>query len=103
VFGTTELERLRVQKQALILESSLNRQALSTEYRELRMAVTHLRNAALAPRRLVPLLALLAPLVGFGLVRGIRHPVSLFSRLVSAAKWIGPLYSLWRGFSAARK
>jgi hypothetical protein len=94
---------LRAQKQALLLESSLNRHALLAESQELRSAAAWISNAAHAPRRFVPLLAVLAPLAGVLVVRSLRRPESLFNRLSSAAKWIGPIYSLWRGYSAARK
>jgi hypothetical protein len=103
VFGRQELEKLRTQKQALLLESALNRHALQAEWQELRSAAAWMSDAARAPSRFVPLLAVLAPLAGFLVVRSLRRPESLFTRLVSAAKWIGPIYSLWRGYSAARK
>jgi hypothetical protein len=103
VFGRQELEQIRLQKQALLLESSLNRHALQAEWRELRSAAAWVSNVTQAPRRFTPLLAILAPLAGFLLVRSLRRPESLFNRLASAAKWIGPLYSLWRGYAASRK
>jgi len=83
-----------LQKQALLLESALNRHALQSEFRQL-------RNAVRAPRQFAPLLVVLAPLAGFLLVRTVRRPDSWFKRLAAVAKWIGPLYSLWRTFSAA--
>jgi hypothetical protein len=90
-------------KQALVLESSLNRHALRAELHELHRSTAWISNATQAPQRFAPLLVLLAPLAGFLVVRGRRRTESLFSRLVSAAKWIGPIYSLWRGYSTARK
>lgn len=101
MFGRQELEQLRLQKQALLLESSLNRHALQSELHQLRSAAAWMSNAARAPRQFAPLLVVLAPLAGFLLVRTVRRPDSWFNRLASAAKWIGPLYSLWRTFSAA--
>jgi hypothetical protein len=103
MFGRKELEQIRLQKQALLLESSLNRHALIWEIEELRSSAARLSNAILAPRRVVPLLMCLAPLAGFLAFRGARRPVSLFTRLTSAVKWIGPAFALWRSFSAARK
>jgi len=102
MFGGKELAQLRLQKQALVLESSLNRHALVSEVNELRSAAARVSNALHASRRFVPLLMLLAPLAGFFAYRAARRPVSLITRLVKLAKWIGPAYSLWRSFSAAR-
>lgn len=103
MFGRRELENVRLQKQALILESSLNRQALQVEYRELRLAVTSLTNATRTPRRIFGVLALLAPVAGFFAARSVRRSEGWLSRVTSLAKWIGPLYGMWRSFSAARK
>jgi hypothetical protein len=103
MFGRGDLEQLRLQKQALLVESSLNRHALVLEIDALRSSAARLSNAVRAPRRLAPLLMVLAPLAGFFAVRSVRRPVSLLSNLTKAAKWIGPAYSLWKGFAAARK
>lgn len=103
MFGRKELEQLRVQKQALLLESGLNRHALISEIDALRSSGARLRNTIRAPRYFVPLLMGVATLAGFLAFRSARRPVSLFTRLASAAKWIGPAYSLWRSISAARK
>jgi len=101
VFGRQELEQLRLHKQTLVLESSLNRHALRSEFQQLRSAAAWMSNAARAPRQFAPLLLVLAPLAGFLLVRTVRRPDSWVNRLASAAKWIGPVYSLWRTFSTA--
>jgi hypothetical protein len=104
VFGRQELENFRLQKQALVLQSGLNRLALQLELQQLRSATAWMTGAARAPRQLAPLWVVLAPLAGFFLVRSFRRrPESLFNRLASAAKWFGPLYTLWRSFSAGRK
>jgi hypothetical protein len=104
VFGRKELERFRLQKLALVLQSDLNRLTLQLELQQLRSATAWMTGAARAPRQLAPLWVVLAPLAGFFLVRSFRRrPESLFNRLATAAKWIGPLYKLWQGFSAARK
>ena len=103
MFGRKELEQFRLQKQALVLESSLNRHALQAEFQNLRSATAWMSSATRAPRQVAPLLVVLAPVAGFLLVRSFRRPESLFNRLVTAAKWIGPLYTLWQSFSAGRK
>ena len=104
MFGRKELEQSRLQKQALVLQSGLNRLELQLELQQLRSATAWMTGAVRAPRQLAPLWVVLAPLAGFFLVRSFRRrPESLFHRLASAAKWIGPLYKLWQGFSASRK
>jgi hypothetical protein len=103
MLGRKELEQLRVQKQMLVVESSLHRQALLFELRQLRGSVGWIGNAARAPQRFVPLLTVLAPLAGFLAFRSLRSPGTLFKRLVAAAKWVGPVYSLWRSYSSVRK
>jgi hypothetical protein len=45
----------------------------------------------------------LAPLAGFLLARSSRQSDSWLGRVVAAAKWIGPLYSLWKGFFPGRE
>ena len=102
MFGRKELEQLSMQKQALVLESSLNRHALISEIEELRSAAARVGNAVRAPQRFAPLLMVLAPLAGFFAVRSARRPASLITRMAKMAKWIGPAYSLWKSFSAAR-
>lgn len=102
MLGRKELDQLSLQKQALLLESSLNRAALQAEIRGLHSATTWVREAASVSRELSPLLALLAPVAGFLVARGARRSASWFSRIVTAVKWIGPLYGLWKRFAPGR-
>ncbi len=106
MFGRKGLEQIGIQKQALVVESSLNRHALMLEIDELRSAAARVSNAVQASRRFLPLLTLLAPVAGFFAIRSVRQPVSLIARLsklIKLAKWIAPAYSIWRSFSAARR
>ena len=103
MFGRKEVEDFRLQKQALLLQSGLNRLQFQLELQQLRSAAAWMSGAARTPRQLAPLLVVLAPLAGFLLVRSVRRPESLFNRVASVAKLIGPLYTLWQRFSAARK
>jgi hypothetical protein len=102
MFGREDLKQLHLKKQALVLESNLNRHALLLEVDELRSAATRVSSAVQASRRFVPLLTILAPVAGFFAVRSIRQPASLISRAIKLAKWVGPAYSLWRTFAASR-
>ena len=103
MFGQEELDRLALKKQALLLESDLNRLGLQAELLSLRSAAVWTNAVTRLPRTLTPLLLILAPLAGFLLVRRARRSDSWLSRAANAAKWIGPLYSLWKGFRASRR
>ncbi len=72
MLGRKELDRLSLQKQALLLESSLNRVALQAEIQSLRSATAWVSEAAQASRKLAPLLAVVASVAGFLFAR--RHP-----------------------------
>ena len=103
MFGRKELDKLAVEKQALVAESGLNRLMLQAEIENLRSATAWVSEATCWPRKAVPLLLVLAPLAGFLLTRFARRPDSWFNRVTAAAKWIGPVYTLWKSFSASRK
>jgi hypothetical protein len=103
VFGRKELDNLALEKQALVAESDLNRLVLRAELQNLRSATAWVSEATRWPQKAGPLLLVLAPLAGFLLTRVSRREDSWFRRASAAAKWIGPLYTLWKSFSASRK
>ena len=103
MFGREELDSLNVQKQALLLESSLNRLALQGEMQRWRSTAGWVSAATHAPRKLTPLLLPLVPLAGFLLARGFRRSGSRLSWLLAAVKWVAPLYQLWRTLTPVRK
>jgi hypothetical protein len=103
VFGRKELNKLDLEKQTLVAESGLHRLSLQVELQNLRTATAWINEAGRWPQKAGPLLIVLAPLAGFLLTRISRRPDSWFNRLSAAAKWIAPLYTLWKGFSASRK
>jgi hypothetical protein len=103
VLGREELDRLALQKQALVLESGLNRLALQAEIQGLRSATAWVGKATNASRTLAPLLAVLASMAGFLFARGSRRSASWPSRIVGLAKWVLPLYRLWKDMAADRR
>jgi hypothetical protein len=103
MLGRKEIDKLNLHKQSLLLESSLNRLALQAECRNLRSATAWVSEVSHASRGLSPLLLLLTPVAGFLLARGSRQLDPWLRRLVAAVKWIGPLYQLWKSFSASRE
>ena len=102
MLGREELDKLALEKQTLVAESGLNRLVLQAEIQNLRSATAWVSEATRWPRKAGPLLLLLAPLAGFLLTRLSRRPDSWFNRVTAAAKWIGPLYTLWRSFFTSR-
>ena len=101
MLGRKELDKLNLQKQALLLESSLNRAALQADIQRLRSATTWVRGASIVSRGLTPWLTFLAPVAGFLVARRVRRSGSWFGRIVTAAKLAGPLYGLWKRFAPA--
>jgi hypothetical protein len=102
VFGREELDKLSLRKEALLLESSLNRAALQAEIRSLRAATSWARQVTHVSQELSPFLVLLAPLAGFAVARGVRRSGSWLNRIVTAVKWMGPLYGLWKRWAPGR-
>ena len=102
MFGQKELDRLALEKQALVAEIGLHRLAIQLELQNLRSGAAWVSEATRWPRTHGSLLMVLAPLAGFLLIRVCRGRNSWFNRLAAAAKWAGPLYTLWKSFSASR-
>jgi hypothetical protein len=98
MLGKEELERLRQHKQALLLESTINRLALEADWHNLNAGIGRVTQAIRSPRWLTPVTVLLPALAGFLLVRGRPRPGSLFRQGISALKWVIPLYKLWKGY-----
>jgi hypothetical protein len=103
VLGRKELDILNLQKQGLLLESDLNRLAFQADFRTLRSATAWVGQVTQASRGLSPLLFLLAPVAGFLLVRSSRQSDSWLRRITAVAKWIGPIYRLWRSIFATQE
>ena len=103
MFGRQELDKLALEKQALVAESSLHRLVVQVELQNLRSATAWVSEATRWPRQHGSLLLVLAPIAGFLLTRVSRRAGPWFNRMTAAAKWMGPLYTLWKSFSARGK
>ncbi len=103
MFGRQILDDLEARKQALLLESGLNRLKLRSEWRQIRAATAWMSGPARACRQAGPWLLLLAPLAGFLAARNLRRAESIPAKLLRLARWIGPLYSLWKSLAPARE
>jgi hypothetical protein len=97
--GREKINELRLRKQALILESELNRLALRTECQNLWAATAGLSGKAKAGYWGWAL----APVAGFLTMRLFRRAESGLGRALSALKWLQPLYALWKSFGGKRK
>ena len=93
MLGRKELTNLDLQKQALVLESGLNRFALQAEVQSLRSATSWVNDVTGASRELAPLLVVLAPIAGYLLARGSRRSDSWLNRLMAMARGISILRS----------
>ncbi len=98
MFGTGPVEELRAKKEALLLESSLNRLKLQADLQSLRGLMNPAAGLAGKAQGLLPWLTLLAPLAGFFAFRGLRRSGSFTGKLASAARLGLQAYQLWRRF-----
>ena len=101
MFRRKELDRLALEKQALVAESGLHRLEIQIELRNLRSSTAWVTEATRWPRTHGSLLIVLAPLAGYLLTKAAKRSDSWFNRVAAAAKWAGPLYTLWKSFSAS--
>jgi len=99
VLEREELDRLAQEKQALLVESSLNRIALQTELQSLRSASGLMKVVGVGRGGLTPLLVVAAPVAGFLLGRRASSSASWLRRMATLLKWMGPVYGLWKGLS----
>jgi hypothetical protein len=99
MFGGERIATLHARKQALILESALNRLTLRNDWQNVRSAAAWAGQAVETGRKLRPWLLLLAPLAGFLAVRSLRRPSPAPSRLMTLLKLIQPLSLLWASFA----
>jgi hypothetical protein len=86
----------QARKQALLLESELNRLVLRLETEKLHAAAAEIREAARLGRLLRPQLLALAGLSGLVIAGRFRRRTSGAGRLLSLFRFVPGLYALWR-------
>ena len=101
MFGGKEANELRERKQALMLESSLNRLRFQAELQNLRSAYGRSTELLKAPQKLLGVLAVAAPAAGLLLGSGAGRG-SLTKWAVRAVKWVPAIYQVWRQFKPAK-
>jgi hypothetical protein len=96
MFGHEELTELNVRKQALLLESDLNRLTLQLQCEHLRQTRNWLTSIGGGPRKLGFWVVTLAPLAGLAMTLGMRRSRRLFGSLATAVAVAKPLIRFWR-------
>jgi hypothetical protein len=96
--GRETLGELALRKQALILESELNRLTLRGEYQNVRAGIR-----GLGTRNQSGWWWLLAPVAGFFAIRLFHPPDSVLNRMGSLLKWLTPVWTLWKSFGGSGK
>jgi hypothetical protein len=89
---------LSQRKQALIVESNLNRIALQTEWENLRAATRPLHQAAAVAHRMGPWLLPLAPLAGFLAAGFLRKRSGFLGTVTSLLRSLPSVLALWQQF-----
>src|SRR5215472_19289701 len=100
MLGGKELAQLQQQKQALILQSNLNRLTLRVQCQAVSQALAPLASVGGLLAKRSALRLILASAVGLFFARSLRGSASWIGRATSAAKWIFPLYELWKRLRA---
>ena len=96
--GRSGTEALSQRKQALIVESNLNRIALQMEWQNLRAATKPLHQVAAVAHRMGPWLLPLAPLAGFLAAGFFRKRSGLLGKVTSLLSSLPPVLALWQQF-----
>lgn len=98
MFGKTELEQLRQQKELLVARSDANRLLLELEWQRLHSGAFWQREATRSVREHPLLSAALAAGVGVVAIKALRHPGTLL-KLVGRFSGVGStLMSAWKLF-----
>ena len=92
------LAELALRKQALVLESELNRLTLRVECHNVRTGVK-----GLGAGHSLGWWWLATPLAGFVASRLLRRPDSLLHRTVSLLKWLPAVWTFWKNFGGGSK
>lgn len=95
MFGKAELERLRLQKELLVLQSDVNRLLLATELLRLRSPEFWQSGASRAVRKHPLLTAALGVGVGVFAIKALRQPAAAMSWLGRLGGAGSTLLSVW--------
>ena len=102
MLGKAELERLRMQKDLLVLQSDANRQLLATDWQRLRSPENWLHEAGNLARRHPIWTTALAAAAGVLAVKAVRKPGSLLGGMGGLGKLASTAFSIWKRFRRAK-
>jgi hypothetical protein len=98
MLGKTELERLRLQKDLLVLQSDANRLLLAAAWQRLRSPENWLHEAGSLARRHPIWTTALATAAGVLAVKAVRKPGSIFGGIGHLGKLASTAFSVWKLF-----
>jgi hypothetical protein len=96
MFGKNELERLRIQKELLVMQSDVNRRLLAADWQRLRSPENWMIEAGRLARRHPLWTAALAAAAGMLAVRVVRKPGSILGGLGRVGKLASSAFTLWK-------
>jgi hypothetical protein len=96
MFQKAELERLRQQKDLLVLQSDVHRRLLAAELQRLRSPETWMSEAGHLVRRHPVLTAALASAAGVLAVKAVRNPSSIVGGMGRLGELAAAAFSLWK-------
>jgi hypothetical protein len=102
MFQKAELERLRLQKDLLVLQSDANRLLLAADWQRLRSPENWLHEAGNLARRHPLWTAALAAAAGVLAVKAVRKPGSAFGGIGRLGKLAATAFSVWKLFRRAK-
>lgn len=98
MFQKAELERLRLQKDLLVLQSDANRLLLAADWQRLRSPENWLHEASNVARRHPLWTTALAAAAGVLAVKAVRKPSSILGGMGSLGKLASTAFSVWKLF-----
>ena len=96
MFQAAELERLRLQKDLLVLQSDVNRLLLKAECERLHAPQTWLNEAGILAKRHPLWTAVLATATGVLAVQGLRKPGGMMGGLGRLGKMASLAFTVWK-------
>lgn len=103
MFGKQELRSLQLRKQALLLQSGLNRLTIQFELERLREVGTLLGMVKGGPGRFKRWALVCAPIAGLATALGFRRSRKLVGSIAMLLPVIKPLIRFWRASAAPSK
>lgn len=98
MLGKTELERLRMQKELLVLQCDVHRQLLAADWQQVRSPENWLHEAGNLARRHPLWTAALATAAGVLAVKVVRKPGTILGGMGRLGKLASSAFTVWKLF-----